>query len=266
MILKRIITGVSIAVIVAVIIWLGDPWLTIAACIISALAAFEFYRIVKCEHIQPLTYPGIFFSILFVLNSHISHPYSQAFLLALIILVLLIWVLFKQDKDNAFINVAWTITGIFYTGFLLSFYISMRNFTNGMGWLFLVLTCTALCDVAAYAFGSWLGKHPLAVSVSPHKTIEGSIAGLIASILFAVLLGIFFKLPVSYLQMVITGVVIAVFAQIGDLVESLLKRNMKAKDTGYILPGHGGILDRIDSHLLVAPVAYFLVLLLTKQG
>ena len=264
MVLKRIITGVSIAVIIGVIIWLGDPWLTIAACIIAALATYEFYRIVGHEHIQPLIYPGIFFSILFVLQTHVTNPHSQWFLLATIIVLLLIWVLFIQNKDNAFINVAWTITGILYTGFLLSFYISMRNLPNGMGWTYLVLACTALCDVAAYAFGSWLGKHPLAASISPSKTIEGSIAGLAASVLFAILLGIFFKLPMDYLQMVMAGVVIAVFAQVGDLIESLLKRNMKIKDTGYILPGHGGILDRIDSHLLVGPVAYFLILLLTR--
>ena len=248
-----------------IIIWLGDPWLTIAGCIISGLAAFEFYRIVKHENIQPLTYPGILFSILFVLHSHASYPHAQALLLAIIVIFLLIWVLFKQNRDNAFISVAWTITGILYTGFLLSFYISMRNLTDGMGWVFLVLTSTALCDVAAYAFGSWLGKHPLAPSISPAKTIEGAIAGLIVSILFATALGIFFKLPINYLQMVTVGAVIAIFGQIGDLIESLLKRNMKTKDSGYILPGHGGILDRIDSHLLVGPVAYFLILLLTKQ-
>ena len=170
MVLKRIITGISIAVIIGFIIWLGDPWLTIAACIISSLAAFEFFKIVKYEHIQPLIYPGIFFSILFILSSHVTHICSQIFLLAFIIIILLIWVLFNRDKSNAFINVAWTITGILYTGFLLSFYISMRNLTNGMGWVFLVLTSTALCDVAAYAFGSWLGKHPLAPSISPAKT------------------------------------------------------------------------------------------------
>ena len=73
-------------------------------------------------------------------------------------------------------------------------------------------------------------------------------------------------MPLNYWQMALTGVIIAIFAQLGDLVESLLKRNMKAKDTGDVLPGHGGILDRIDSHLLVAPVAYYLIILVNNQG
>jgi len=266
MVLKRIITGLALGVFAGVIIWLGDPWFTIAICLASALATFEFYRIVRYEHIQPLVFPGIFFSILFVLQVHSPFPETCALLFVLIILLPLIWMLFKQEKDNAFINVGWTIMGILYIGWLLSFYINTRNLENGMGWTFLILTCTALCDVFAYAVGSRLGKHALASSVSPGKTVEGSLGGMAASIIFAVLISILFKLPLSYWQMVLAGIIIGVFAQIGDLVESLLKRNMKTKDAGNILPGHGGILDRIDSHLLISPVAYFLILFISKQG
>jgi phosphatidate cytidylyltransferase len=266
MVLKRIITGVSIGVLAGVIIWLGDPWFTIAVCLFSALATFEFYRIVRYEHIQPLVYPGIFFSVLFALQVHSPVPHTCELLFALIILLPLIWMLFKQEKDNAFINVAWTIMGILYIGWLISFYVNIRNLENGMGWAFLVLACTAFCDVFAYAVGSIMGKHPLASSVSPGKTVEGSVGGMAAAIICAVIISIIFKLPLNYWQMVLAGIIIGFFAQTGDLVESLLKRNMKTKDAGNILPGHGGLLDRIDSHLLIAPVAYFLILLISKQG
>jgi phosphatidate cytidylyltransferase len=130
------------------------------------------------------------------------------------------------------------------------------------------------CSVAGFAgsaglasaVGSKIGKHALASSVSPGKTWEGSAGGLAASIIFAVVVSVCFNLPINYWQMIVAGVVIGILSQLGDLVESLLKRNMKTKDAGSLLPGHGGILDRIDSHLLVAPVAYYLILLATNQG
>jgi phosphatidate cytidylyltransferase len=276
MVAKRIITGLLIGIGAGILVWLGDPWVTVAVCVVAALAAYEFYRIVKNENIQPLTWSGILFSVLFAINafvqtqpkffSGVSSWFTLTLLITSITVIPLLWLLFKQNREHAFINWGWTVAGVLYTGWLLSFYIHIRAMENGAGWLLLVLGCTALCDVFAYAVGSNLGKHPLASSISGGKTIEGSIGGLIASIIFAIVTSLLFNLPVNYWQMILAGVIIAIFAQLGDLVESLLKRNMKAKDTGDVLPGHGGILDRIDSHLLVAPVAYYLIILLNNQG
>jgi phosphatidate cytidylyltransferase len=276
MVAKRIITGLLIGIGAGILVWWGDPWVTAAVCLVSALASYEFYRIVKNENIQPLTWLGILFSILFAVNAFVqthsiniagvSSWFTLTLLITSITVIPLLWLLFKQNREHAFINWGWTVAGILYTGWLLSFYIHIRAMENGLGWLFLVLGCTALCDVFAYAVGSTLGKHPLASSISAGKTIEGSIGGLIAAIIFAIVTSLLFNLPLNYWQMVLTGVIISIFAQLGDLVESLLKRNMKAKDAGNVLPGHGGILDRIDSHLLVAPVAYYLIILLNNQG
>lgn len=276
MVVKRIVTGLIFAAIVAVVIVLGGIPFVAGACLISALAGIEFYRIVKSKGLQPLSWFGIVFGCLLIINAYIQQcsisfkPYPQDFsltlLLALMTVIPLLWLLFKQNKDNAFINWSWTLAGIFYTGWLLSFYIQIRWMENGMGWIFLVLSCTALCDVGAYAVGSNLGKHPMASSVSPGKTWEGAAGGLATSVIIAVILAVAFQLPLYYWQMVAAGLIIGVFAQLGDFVESLLKRNMHAKDTGNLLPGHGGVLDRIDSHLLVAPVAYYLIVLVNNQG
>lgn len=272
MVAKRIITGLLIGIVAGIGIWVGEPWVTIVVCIVSGLASYEFYRIVKNESIQPLTWLGILFSVLFVINAfvqthsinfpRVSSWFTLTLLITSITVIPLLWMLFKQNREHAFINWGWTVAGVLYIGWLLSFYIYIRAMEHGLGWLFLVLGCTALCDVFAYAVGSTLGKHPLASSISAGKTIEGSIGGLIASIIVAIVISLLFNLPISYWQMILTGVIIAIFAQLGDLVESLLKRNMKTKDTGNVLPGHGGILDRIDSHLLVAPIAYYLILFL----
>jgi phosphatidate cytidylyltransferase len=276
MIVKRIVTGLIIGVVVAVLICVGGIPFLAAACIIAALACLEFYRIVKIQGVQPLNWLGVAFSILLIVNAYIQQydfkflPYPRDFsltlLLALMTLIPLIWLLFRPNKDNAFINWSWTLAGILYTGWLMSFYMQIRLMENGIGWIFLVVSCTALCDVGAYVVGSNLGKHAMASSVSPGKTWEGSAGGLAISIIIAVIAAIAFKLPLHYWQMVAAGLIIGIFAQLGDLVESLLKRNMHAKDAGNLLPGHGGILDRIDSHLLVAPVAYYLIVLVNNQG
>jgi len=276
MIIKRIVTGLILAVVVSVLIILGGIPFVAATCAIAVLGCIEFYRIVKVQGIQPLNWFGIVFSVLLIVNTYIQQyslsflPYPSDFtlplLLTLMTLIPLIWLLFRSNKDNAFINWGWTIAGILYTGWLLSFYIQIRQMDNGMGWIFLVVSCTALCDVGAYAVGSNLGKHALASSVSPGKTWEGAAGGLATAIVTAVILAFAFKLPLYYWQMIAAGLIIGILAMVGDLVESLLKRNMHTKDTGNLLPGHGGFLDRIDSHLLVAPVAYYLIVLVNNQG
>lgn len=266
MVIKRVITGFLIAIVVGLAIWLGDPVITILASLVAALAAYEYFRIVKTENIQPLTYFGVVFSVLFVLNAHSPFNFTLPLILVLSALIPLIWMIFRRNKDNSFISWSWTVTGILYTGFLISFYINIRALEHGMGWLFLVLTCSAICDAFAYVVGSKFGRHALASSVSPGKTWEGSAGGLGASILFAVIVSLIFNLPLYYWQMIVAGIMIGVLSQLGDLVESILKRNMQTKDTGNLLPGHGGVLDRIDSHLLVAPVAYYLIVLAINQG
>jgi phosphatidate cytidylyltransferase len=261
MVIKRIITGFIIAVVIGSVIYFGDPWFTAAVCLVTALGTFEFYRIVRSEHVQPLTYFGIALGILTVLNVHSPYPLTLPLLLVVATVVPLIWMLFRKNKDNAFISWGWTLAGVFYIGWLLSFYILLRGLDRGVWWAFMVLASTALCDVFAYAVGSLTGKHPVASSVSPGKTWEGCAGGMAASIIAAVALSTWFNLPLYWWQMIVAGIIIGVLSQAGDLVESLLKRNMKTKDTGNLLPGHGGILDRIDSHLLIAPVAYYLIVL-----
>lgn len=266
MVIQRVITGLLIATFAGVIIWFGEPWFTIVACVVSILATLEFYRMVKKEYTEPLIYLGLLFSILFILNAHSPYPFSYPLLFAAITIIPLIRILFKKDKEHAFDSWGWTVAGVLYIGWMLSFYIQIRSMEMGKWWIFLILSCTALGDVFAFTVGSIMGKHLLAPSISPGKTWEGAIGGMCASIIFALILGTWFQLPLNYWQLIITGLIITAFSQTGDLVESLLKRNMKTKDAGHLLPGHGGILDRIDSHLLIAPVSYFLITLINNQG
>jgi phosphatidate cytidylyltransferase len=154
-----------------------------------------------------------------------------------------------------------------YVGWLLGYAVALRGITDGRSWVFLALFCTFGSDTAAYFLGRAIGKHKLAPSISPGKTWEGAAGGLLGAMGVALL----FLLPTpvslaSYLtwwQAVIIGSIVSVFGQLGDLVESLFKRNVGAKDSGTLLAGHGGVLDRTDSVMFAVVVVYYWVICIT---
>lgn len=151
------------------------------------------------------------------------------------------------------------LVGFFYCGIFPAMAIGTLGFENGLIWFFGLLAIVFAGDTFAYLFGRSLGKHKLLEPVSPKKTIEGSIGGLIGSATAAGVLAFYFapEIPLGY--MIFVGLVSGAFAQVGDLFESLLKRIADVKDSGAIMPGHGGFLDRIDGVLFAAPIYYVLV-------
>ena len=148
------------------------------------------------------------------------------------------------------------VVGIIYIPLFLSYIVLIRNGNNGVLWVFLLLTVVFMGDTGAYYFGSYFGKHKLCPAISPNKTIEGALGGLAASLGSGALIKTFFLplLPWGLSLLFFSSIGIA--GQVGDLFESQLKRVAHIKDSGAILPGHGGVLDRIDGLLYAAPVAY----------
>lgn len=147
--------------------------------------------------------------------------------------------------------------GILYVGWLLGILVALR-LEAGRDWLFLVLFTTFGSDTAAYFIGRAIGKHKLAPKISPGKTWEGAIAGVIGAVIISLLftLPTPLQLPLEYWQAILLGVLISVFGQIGDLAESALKRYSGVKESGGLMPGHGGLLDRMDSVVLAGVVVY----------
>ncbi len=155
-------------------------------------------------------------------------------------------------------------------GWLLSYLVALRGLDSaqtplldeGRNWVFYALTITCISDSAAFFTGRAMGRHPLAPRISPGKTWEGTIGGLVG----AAIISLFFILPTplhldfTWWAAILLGLVVSVFGQLGDLVESLLKRNMGVKDASHLLPGHGGILDRIDSIVFASIVVYYYVI------
>ena len=262
---QRVITALWGLSILILILWFGKPWLF--ALLIAAgaiLGIGEFYRLISRRGIQPLKFFGFLFALLFLANAYFDYPYTSPLLAAAVILPL-IWFLFRSPRELAFLNWAWTIAGILYVGWMLSYWVALRGLDQGRGWVFFALFSTFACDTAAFFVGRAFGRHPLAPAISPGKTWEGAVGGFLASpagasIIYTILNLAHIALPLGYGGMVLIGCLIGVFAQLGDLAESLLKRNVGVKDSGNLIPGHGGILDRIDSIAFTGVIAYYCVI------
>lgn len=259
MLKKRLITALWGIPLVIAAVWFNDPvpWFSVLAAVAGVLAIWEFLRITGVSKTSPLTVFGLVAVLLFVIYPHCTFQFVLPFLLTVTIALSLIILVFIRQKEGVFASWAWMMGGILYIGWLLSLLVILR-LDAGRNWIYLALFTTFASDTAAYFIGKAIGVHKLAPSISPGKTWEGAIAGVCGGVIISVLftLDTPFQLPVHYWQAIILGVLISVFGQLGDLAESLLKRNFGVKDSGGIMPGHGGILDRLDSILFAGAVVY----------
>ena len=259
MLRHRILTAVVGLPLLIAIIWFGEPWFTIFMTIMAVIGIGEFYRLADGLEIRPLTYLGVVSVALIMVSPHIPYASTLRVLISAAIIISLIWLLFLHPRDHAFTNWAWTIAGILYIGWMLSYWIELRGLDNGRGLVFLAMFTTFASDTGSFFIGRAWGKHSLAPSISAGKTKEGALGGLVSAVIASIIIAAIFRLPFAYWQIVIIGIIISLFAQFGDLVESLLKRNAGVKDAGKLVPGHGGVLDRMDSLIFTGVIVYYLV-------
>jgi phosphatidate cytidylyltransferase len=288
---RRAVFSVIAAPVAAGIVLAGGAALAGVLAIASALAAWEFFRIVRAGGLDPFDRIGIALAGLvpLVVHARYLHVYepeqtlgalSLATLIVLALLALSIW---RRGADGRPLSaVATTVLGVCYTGGLLSYGYALRyheyafgtvaipgtTWTTSAGAFLLLLPVflTWSTDIGAYAVGRAIGRHKLIPAVSPGKTVEGAIGGLLASVTVAAAYTRWVLHPLTGLSFALApwgilafGVGVSAAAQVGDLVESLLKREAKVKDSSHLIPGHGGVLDRFDSLLFVFPVSYVLV-------
>ena len=252
----------------------------------SAIGAWEFFRIARAGGLTPFEDVGIAVAGLIPLAVHATFQgiqFPSLAIGALVVVATLGLTIWRRGVEGKPLGAAaTTIFGAVYVGGMLSFGYALRyhpyafadaqlNWRGGMSvpsgalLLMLPLLVTWASDIGAYAVGRTMGKHKLIPLVSPGKTVEGAIGGLIASVLVAWAFGNGVLRPAAQLGfkwypwgLILFGVVVSIAAQVGDLAESLLKREAGVKDSSRILPGHGGILDRLDSLFFVLPVSYLL--------
>ena len=193
MLKKRvIITLVGLPLLIATV-WFNQPlpWFTVLVAIWGLLAVFEFYKLADTSKAPPLTYFGLIWTLLFILSPHCNYDFIIPLLLTSAVILSLLWLLWHPKREGAFVGWAWTIAGILYIGWLLSYFVALRGLDNGRNWVFLALFATFGSDTTAFFAGRALGRHYLAPHISPGKTWEGAIAGVLGGIIVSLL----FTLP-----------------------------------------------------------------------
>lgn len=281
----RIISG-TLAGIVLIIIMAQPPFVMgITIFIASLISLFEFYQCVRQVNFHPIRVVGFFSCIMFLLYllyqafahdvintlvgalSSVLFQRNMVFLIIyLVIVYLMVQLIFQRDRFTLD-DVAVTLLGIIYIPFLLSFVFLVRFLEDGFALAWLIFVGAFSTDIFAYFIGKFFGKKKLLPKISPNKTVAGGIGGVAGSIICTTAFGVFYAnghegLQIPFYHYIAMGFICGIIAQIGDWAASAIKRSVGVKDFGKIIPGHGGLLDRIDSLLFVAPAVYFYLQLL----
>lgn len=171
-----------------------------------------------------------------------------------------------DDPARAVVHIGHAVLGILYAGALLPHLVWLRRLPEGPGWVFFVIAVAMAGDTAAYFAGRFLGRRKLMPSVSPHKTVEGAVGAFVGNAVAAVVVKALLLTTVGWVEVVLLALFVGILAQLGDLCESLLKRAFGAKDSGWLLPGHGGVLDRADSLVFPGVFVYYWLAFLRTAG
>jgi phosphatidate cytidylyltransferase len=279
--LARLASGWAAGGFGALVVGLGGWWFTLAVGLIVHMGLREFFRMAQFKGIRPATKTTLVAVQLMLLSTQAASGGAgfgadvAAAVLPASGAVICGWLLL-QPITGTIADVAASVFGLFYLGFLPSHWIKLRNLSDGAlvanlsahGWsgsaglALTLLACFLIVatDIGSYVIGRRLGRHPLS-PISPGKTVEGAVGGLLCALVVGSLGGQLLGWRLGWLFGGVLGAVVAVFALVGDLTESMMKRDAGLKDSGDAIPGHGGVLDRIDSYLFVPAVVYTLVTL-----
>lgn len=254
----RLATALLIGVIMlSAVIWGRAIGLAAVLAVIAALASVEFYTITRTEDRLPNEVFGVLAAAAMPLAAALWGRLGLTAVVTALVVASLLWhVAFRQIRTA---DTAVTVFGAVYTGFLLAHLVLVRELDSGTELTLAVIVSVWANDVFAYLVGSTMGRHKLAPKVSPKKSWEGFAAGTLFTMLVWVGVHFVADLPLSLGWLALTGLGVSLASIVGDLAESRLKREAGIKDSGRLLPGHGGFLDRFDSLILVSVVAYYLL-------
>ena len=268
-VLRVLVALIAIPIILAAS-YFGGYFFLFFVLVISLISFYEFSVLVRNKNMHVNLFLGLLSVFLFVVNSYVK--YFDNYTSLLIVIAALCAIELFRNKNSALLNLGGTLLGILYIGLFSGALISIRefyispeeNYLHG-GFLIICIFATIwICDSAAYYIGTAFGKHKLFPRVSPKKSWEGAIAGFG----FAILTMIASKLIVldflSWNSIIGIGIIIGVLGQIGDLIESLFKRDSGVKDSSGLIPGHGGIFDRFDSLIFSAPLILILLMVIER--
>lgn len=275
--MKRILTAVVLIAVVFALIFLAPLWLiAVVAAIVAALAAYEYRDLAHQKDVYiPLWW--LLGAIALIFLSIHYQPTFELPVLTLITFILLAWSGFRAPLERVLLDTALGLFALIYVVYPLTLLTLIKAHEDGTGLLVFLFVCVWFGDIAALYVGKNFGRKKLAPQLSPNKTWEGSIASVAGSVAFG--MGVYYlgqfldtrgfaQLHIGWpvWQLVLLAIVLNFAAQLGDLLESAIKRGAGVKDSGTMLPGHGGILDRIDALLLAAPVLWYILLFRDWRG
>lgn len=266
---KRIGTSALILTLVALVTFYFPNWVfALLASYMIGVGLFEFFTIIEKKNIFVYKYIAILIGMLVPIIIYLQHGYegyftAEPFYIVIACLFIFILQFTRKDSSQALASIAVTLLGLLYIAWFFSFFVKLKFLPHGTLLVAFVILVTKMGDVGAYLVGNAFGRHSLIPRISPNKTVEGTIGGLIFSVMSAMACKSF--LPFFHNAHLLTlGVLLGVLAQVGDLAESLLKRDCSAKDSGKSLSGFGGVLDLMDSLIFTAPIFYFYVITVLK--
>lgn len=263
MLAKRIISSAVLLAVVYLTIFVLPKWTFFILVMLFTVAGLtEYFCLIRKKdvfvHVWLGMALGVLLSTSFYLERELGIRQPELGIMAVAIGGLFLLQFTRRDKTSAILSIACTLMGLLYIAWLLSFFVRLKYLPGGSLWITFLILVAKLGDAGAYFVGNRLGRHRLIERISPNKSVEGAVGGFAVSLVAA--LGCRLFLPeIPYHHLLILGVSIGILAQLGDLAESLIKRDAGIKDSGWIVPGLGGALDIIDSLLFSAPFLYFYI-------
>jgi phosphatidate cytidylyltransferase len=269
MLLWRAIVAVIWIPIILFVTICGTTWhFLLMVLSFITVGIIEYNDLFKLKGRVPNIYVAIFGSLIIPILMFFYSPTISLYIFITIFIVALVWGILRGHVGGYIVSTSATLNGVLYVGFLLGHLILIRKMVCGEWIIILLFLSVWGLDVVSYLFGSMFGRRILVPAISPKKSFEGALSGFIAGTLIFTIGTIYLPgidVKSIYLKIVI-GMVVSIVAILGDLVESAMKRDAGVKDSGNILPGHGGILDRFDSMIFAAPTLYYLLILFKWLG
>ena len=255
--MSRVISGaIAIPLVLGVVLY-GSPLLFF--CFVAAVvlvASYEYFSMISNIGVEGFPIEGGVLSFLLLLGFYLGTKFLFIFAILLPVVLFATWLFRGKNMNMVLDPVAYTLLGIFYIAGLGGYFLLIRSLEGGNQMIVFLLLLVWAGDVAAYYGGRNLGKHKLLPVISPNKTVEGAIANVLGTLLAAGVSKLWFFGEISLMHCLIVAFICGIIGQFGDFSESLIKRNCRVKDSGSLVPGHGGVLDRIDSLLFAAPAFY----------
>lgn len=265
----RVLSSIVLVAIILTAFLCGGIFALAVTAFAAVAGLFELYRVIGIER-SPMGVAGLVLAGCYYLNLYFSLIHEELLFFIIVLTIFLFFYVLKYPRYTIS-NVAEAFFGFVYVAVMLSFLYRTRALYGGEYYVWLIFLCSWGCDTAAYCVGKMFGKHHMTPELSPHKTIEGAVGGILGSALFVFIFGILFLRTEqagvgALVPLVAGGALCAAVSMIGDLAASAIKRNFDIKDYGKLIPGHGGILDRFDSVIIVSPIIYYICSALLLLG